>query len=127
MAGGAGMMAGGAAGMAGGSMGTGGGAGCPMACMIIMTKCATCHQMTGGAGMLDLMTANPGMRLKDMKSPNVACSGKALIDSASPMASLLYTKVTATPPCGARMPIGSMLSDSEITCMQQWVANPVCP
>lgn len=104
------------------------GAGCAMACNIIMTRCGTCH--TGGAGaqgMLDLVAPGLGTRIVNAKSASTMCSGMTLVDPQAPANSLLIKKLSDPPPCGLRMPIGQPLMPEEISCIQQWMVNPVCP
>ena len=106
-----------------------GGAGCPMACTIIMTRCAVCHTSVGGQGMLDLMSPNIAQRLSGMKSASAECNGETILNPASPMTSLMYTKVSA-PSCGLKMPPGATdatFPASDVACIQAWAANPVCP
>ena len=51
-----------------------------------------------------------------------ACS----IDPSSPSTSILYTKLTATPPFGARMPFGEApLPDATVACVLQWITLQV--
>jgi hypothetical protein len=45
-----------------------------------------------------------------------------LIDPANASASVLYTKLTPTPPFGARMPlVGAPLSDADMACVLSWI------
>jgi hypothetical protein len=46
-----------------------------------------------------------------------------LIDKAQPEKSLLYTKLTATPPCGDRMPSGGTVNSAELSCMLNWIKS----
>ena len=47
-----------------------------------------------------------------------------LIDPTTPTASVLYTKLTPTPPFGARMPlVGAPLSDADIACVLSWIES----
>jgi hypothetical protein len=51
-----------------------------------------------------------------------------LIDPSNPAASVLYTKLTAAPPFGARMPFArSALDDATIACVLQWITTQVTP
>ena len=101
---------------------------------LLKTRCATagCHNTNSAQGSLDL-TANSGltMRLVDIEStsnmlPNhvtPACSGK-LIDKAAPDQSLMYTKCSTTPPCGASMPnVGKALTAAEKKCLLDWITS----
>lgn len=51
------------------------------------------------------------------------CAGKSLVVPGKPEESLLYTKLTAKPPCGARMPFGGgALPDAQIEMVRSWIA-----
>ena len=46
-----------------------------------------------------------------------------LVVPGHPEQSLFYTKLTATPPCGARMPFGGgALPDAQIEMVRSWIA-----
>jgi hypothetical protein len=88
---------------------------------LLVSKCGTsgCHGSAGSAAGLDLASPSPGSRLLD-KSASAACDDYLLIDSAAPEESLIYLKVSANPPCGARMPFGVPLTADEQTCILEW-------
>jgi len=45
-----------------------------------------------------------------------------LLDPSSATASVLYTKLTTTPPFGARMPlVGAPFSDADLACTLSWI------
>ena len=46
-----------------------------------------------------------------------------LIDRAEPEKSLLYRKVTGSPPCGVKMPVGPALSTAETACILSWIKS----
>jgi hypothetical protein len=49
-----------------------------------------------------------------------------LVDPSNPTMSVVYTKLTATPPFGARMPFGQTpLDDATIACVLQWITVQV--
>ena len=48
-----------------------------------------------------------------------------LIDRAEPEKSLLYRKVTGTPPCGVKMPVGPALTSAETACILSWIKSAV--
>ena len=48
-----------------------------------------------------------------------------LIDRAEPEKSLLYRKVTGTPPCGVKMPVGPTLTPAETACILSWIKSAV--
>jgi hypothetical protein len=107
----------------GGGGGAGGdaGGGCPSPPPSFGTTCSVsgCHAATMPAGGLDLASPNIVMRL----SGKQATGGPGLlIDPTTPAASVLYTKLTATPPFGARMPlVGAPLSDADIAGVLSWI------
>ncbi|HKP64499.1 MAG TPA: hypothetical protein VJV78_47505 [Polyangiales bacterium] len=96
----------------------------PPACVtkIFQNTCknVTCHG--AGASQVDLVSAGVEKRLVGkMSTSNGLCKNRVLV-SASGGESLLIDKVTKTqPPCGSAMPIGSMLTDTEQTCLTDWV------
>jgi hypothetical protein len=105
---------------------TGGGAdagsNCPEAPKeILAMKCGGvgCHGATAPAQGLDLVSDGVAARVVGVKATE--CMG-TLADPASPATSVLYTKLTAAPPCGGRMPVGGMLPDDEIACVKEWIA-----
>ncbi len=101
---------------------------------LLKTRCATagCHNTTSAQGSLDL-TANAGLTMRlvgvdsmsNMLPSHVtpACSGK-LIDKTAPDQSLLYTKCSTSPPCGASMPnVGNALTEAEKKCLLDWITS----
>ena len=93
-------------------------------------KCNFCHSQpasqvsngklhTGAEGDVEAAYA----ALVGQTSTSKDCSGKDLVVPGKPEASLLYTKLTATPPCGARMPFGGgALPDAQIEMVRSWIA-----
>jgi ribosomal protein S27E len=84
-------------------------------------KNVTCHG--AGASQVDLVTAGVEKRLVGkMSASNGLCKNRVLV-SPSGGESLLLQKITQTqPPCGAAMPpLGTQLSDTEQTCLTEWV------
>jgi hypothetical protein len=90
---------------------------------IFLANCtgASCHNSQYKAQGLDLQSPNLAARLVGVP----ATEGPGLlIDLATPSSSVLYTKVTATPPFGARMPIGAApLESDEINCVLAWITQ----
>ena len=90
---------------------------------IFLANCtsASCHDSQYKAQGLDLQSPNLAARLVGVP----ATEGPGLlIDRTTPSGSVLYTKVTATPPFGARMPIGAAPLDSdEIGCVLAWITQ----
>ena len=134
--GGSGGSSGGGTGGSGGSAGSG--VSNPETCMLAMAKekscgISGCHGGTNAAAGL-VLTEEALRQAKDnfVDKPNkgyvgtpAGCNAGAhkLIDKAQPEKSLLYTKLTAQPPCGVRMPSGGSVSDSELSCTLAWIKS----
>ncbi len=82
-----------------------------------------CHSSTDKQLGLDLQSPNVASRLIGVK----AMGGTGLlIDPSNPSNSVLYTKLTAAPPFGVRMPFGQTpLDDATISCVLQWITMQV--
>lgn len=88
-----------------------------------------CHG--GGATVaasLDLISPNVGQRISDARALS---STDPIVRPGLPEDSVLYDRVQEEPTTGARMPLGGppYLSDSEISCIRDWIAglNPTPP
>ena len=93
-------------------------------------KCNFCHSQpasnisngnlhTGAEG--DIETAYAALVGTTSTSKN--CKGQSAVVPGHPEQSLFYTKLTATPPCGARMPFGGgALPDAQIEMVRSWIA-----
>jgi hypothetical protein len=130
---------GGSGGSGGGSGGSGGSAGSgvgnPEACMMAMTKEKNCSLVgchAGGNPAAQLLLTDDALRqAKDTfvdkpnkgATPGCGAGMQKLIDKAQPEKSLLYTKVTAQPPCGERMPNGGTLNNAELSCVLAWIQS----
>jgi hypothetical protein len=86
---------------------------------------AGCHSATDKQLGLDLQSANVASRLVGIK----AMGGGGvdyLVDPTNPSKSVIYTKLTAFPPFGARMPFSETpLDDATIACVLQWITTQV--
>ena len=95
--------------------------GCDPVATIFIPSCttSTCHSSRAQQGNLDLESPGLPQRLLNLQ----ASGGPGLIiDTKNPDQSVIYTKVTATPPFKFQMPLGAPpLSADEVTCIQQWV------
>jgi hypothetical protein len=112
----------GAAADAGATADAGSTAACPDIPTLLAQSCgiAGCHDATTKAEALDLASPDVAARLVGV----LAVEGNGLlIDPASPGASVVYTKLTATPPFGGRMPTGTPLDDATIQCVLSWVTS----
>jgi len=79
-----------------------------------------CHGATGAQQDLDLVS--PGVAARVVGVSGVSCA-TTLADPANPEASLIYQKLSPTPPCGAPMPLARpSLSDEDAACVLAWIA-----
>lgn len=79
-----------------------------------------CHGSTGAQQDLDLVS--PGVAARVVGVPGIGCSA-TLADPANPEASLIYQKLSPTPPCGSPMPLARpALSDEDVACVRAWIA-----
>jgi hypothetical protein len=80
---------------------------------------STCH---AGIFPPDLILEGVAGRLRD--APAALCPQVKYIDSANIENSLILTKLTATPTCGAPMPFNlPSLADDKVQCLRDWVAG----
>ena len=95
---------------------------------ILFVRCAdsACHGGGGGgAGMLDFTSRDMAYsQLVDHLSAGPSCGkiGIIRVDPANAQGSLLYLKLSATPPCGSRMPLGSNLTSDQTAMIADWIA-----
>ena len=94
--------------------------GCDPVTDIFPPNCTTsaCHSAATKQANLDLESAGLPQRL--LNAPAHGGPG-LLIDKANPLQSVLYTKVTDTPPFGFQMPLSGALSADEISCLRDWI------
>lgn len=79
-----------------------------------------CHGATGPQQDLDLVS--PGVAGRVVGVLGIGCSA-VLADPANPEASLIYQKLSPTPPCGSPMPLARpALSDDDVACVLTWIA-----
>jgi len=108
------------------------GGACPDIPRFFAATCTTskCHNASDQAQGLDLQSPDVASRLVSV----MATEGPGvLIDPSAPSASVLYRKLTASPPFGAQMPLGQKpLSGAMAACVLDWIesgematANPV--
>ena len=97
---------------------------CPdVAQSIFGPTCATsgCHSAQDKTQGLDLQSPDLFARLAGVQANE---GPGLLVDRGSPSQSVLYTKLTPTPPFGARMPlVGAPLSDADIACVLSWIES----
>ncbi|MEM6733038.1 MAG: hypothetical protein AAF658_15885 [Myxococcota bacterium] len=79
-----------------------------------------CHDAATQAAGLSLIGDDIGAALLDQPA-SADCPGN-LIDSSDPTQSLMFTKLTSSPPCGDQMPLFARApAQFEIDCMREWV------
>jgi len=88
---------------------------------------AICHTAANMADYPpDLVSPDPGPRLKDVVSTSQGCAGRKYIDSANIENSLLLTKLVSPPICGAAaMPFAkpALLPQDKIDCIRSWITS----
>jgi hypothetical protein len=93
---------------------------------LFATTCSTtagCHSATDKQLGLDLQT--PGVASRLIGVHPVGGPG-LLVDPSNPAMSVVYTKLTAMPPFGVRMPFGEApLDDATVACVLQWITLQV--
>jgi hypothetical protein len=103
---------------------TGGGpTGCAEAPALVTAKCATagCHDANSKQAGLSLAS---GWENSARGQASACGGGASVLVPGDPDGSTIYTKVTPTPPCNNRMPLGAPqpLSDTEIACLRDFIA-----
>jgi hypothetical protein len=89
---------------------------------VFAPACATagCHSTADKVQGLDLQSTGLSARLVGVP----AQGGGLLIDPLAPTQSILYLKMTSTPPFGARMPLAKApLDDTTLACTLGWIAE----
>jgi hypothetical protein len=102
-----------------------GGAGgdCPDVPRLLAQTCtaSSCHSASNKAQGLDLQTPQVAARLIGVPATEGA---GFLIDPSTPSKSVLYEKLGASPPFGARMPLGAAPLDAPtLACVLAWVTQ----
>jgi hypothetical protein len=100
--------------------------GCPdVPTGVLQPRCGLsgCHGDNPAAG-LDLVS--PDVRARLLGHPASGGPGVLIDPAGSADASVLYLKLTPSPPFGARMPlVGGMLDDATMACVAAWIAGPI--
>jgi hypothetical protein len=79
-----------------------------------------CHGAIGAQQGLDLVS--PGVAARVVGVAAKECSA-TLADPKNPDNSLIYTKLSPNPPCGAQMPLArAPVSADDIACVRAWIA-----
>jgi hypothetical protein len=130
-------------GSAGPSSGTGGGTGAPAATFsdIYATafvettnaRCNFCHSMLAtetGNGKLHMGSdqATAYGALVGKTSASGRCMGRPLVVPGHPEMSLFWQKLSPSPPCGNRMPLGgTAFTDAQLEMVRSWIAAGANP
>jgi hypothetical protein len=91
------------------------------------TRCTTgaCHG-NGALSQDGLDLVSPGLPHRIIGEHSVSCTGRTVVSTAAPEMSVLLDRISATPQCGSRMPLGlAPLSNAEIDCVHAWVLDIV--
>jgi hypothetical protein len=93
---------------------------CPDVPSLFVKSCGEsgCHDAKTQAQGLDLVSPGVASRLVGVTTTE---GTGLLIDPGAPSQSVVYTKLLASPPFGARMPTGAPLDDATIACVLTWV------
>jgi hypothetical protein len=108
-----------------GGVGPTGDGGCDPVPTVFVPSCATsaCHSAQTQQANLDLQS--PGLPQRFVEKRATGGPGY-LIDSQDPGKSVLYLKVTSSPPFNFQMPPGAPpLSSDEVACILTWVSAAV--
>lgn len=109
----------------GGGAGSGGGINDDVpACVtvIIASSCGAVGCHAAGMDQVDLVSDGMTDRLVDHASTTDLCKDQVFI-ATDGEPSLMLTKLEATPPCGSRMPLVGTLTDTQRTCLTDWVVS----
>lgn len=98
---------------------------------IISTRCAgpVCHSGGSTGGSLnftmgaDASSVRTGLINRAASGSECTSSGSSLVVPGSPDTSLLYLKLTDTPPCGSRMPPTGALAPADLARIRTWIQD----
>jgi hypothetical protein len=99
------------------------GGSCPDVPGLLAQSCtaSSCHSASTKAQGLDLQSPDVAARLVGVPATEGA---GLLVDPSAPSKSVLYAKLTASPPFGARMPLGAApLDTATLACVLAWVTQ----
>ena len=92
-------------------------------------RCTFCHAMpasnpSNGNLHMGSAKAEAYAALVAKTSSSTKCGGKALVVAGKPDMSLFLEKLSASPPCGDRMPVGGkVLSDAQLEMIRSWIQD----
>lgn len=102
-----------------------GAGGCDAVSTILAPSCATAACHSGQTQQANLDLESPGLPKRLVQKPASGGPG-LLIDAQNPDRSVLYLKVTDTPPFNFQMPLGAPpLSSDQVACLKAWVEAAV--
>lgn len=96
--------------------------------MTTNARCVACHSMpandiANGNLQMGSDKASAYAALVGRMSTSSRCMNRALVVPKQPDMSLVVQKLSATPPCGNRMPIGgNALTDAQLSVVRGWIA-----
>lgn len=95
----------------------------------VFSQCNVCHMSSGPYASLGLDMSSMDAAYRTLIDKMPAEGGEAkcgdfqgkIIEPGDCQGSLIYLKLSADPPCGARMPLGTALSDSALQALCDWI------
>lgn len=88
---------------------------------LIAARCELCHSAALSLGGLDLSGDDVGERLRAGTATCAEVAGQPFVHATDVGSSYFLLKLGPTPPCGARMPQGGVLSPDEIALLTRWL------
>ena len=89
-------------------------------------SCATagCHDDVTTAANLNLKSAGVESRVLNVNATGIGCEARILVVAGDPSGSYLFDKILGTIGiCGSRMPLLSILPDSDVEVIREWIID----
>lgn len=89
-------------------------------------SCATagCHDDLTTAANLNLKSAGVESRVLNVNATGIGCEARILVVAGDPSGSYLFDKILGTIGiCGSRMPLLSILPDSDVEVIREWIID----
>jgi hypothetical protein len=89
-------------------------------------SCATagCHDDVTSAANLNLKSAGVEGRVLNVNATGIGCEARILVVAGDPSGSYLFDKILGTIGiCGSRMPLLSILPDSDVEVIREWIID----
>jgi len=89
-------------------------------------SCATagCHDDVTSAANLNLKSAGVEGRVLNVNATGIGCEARILVVAGDPSGSYLFDKILGTIGiCGSRMPLLSILPDSDVEVIRDWIID----